>query len=188
MPKPFRGSNLPFLSFFPVGVGLRTWPCIGNGHKSTEPIGHKPGALRYFKIAFRQMKLTISRLATFFLLLFAFENAANGQSKFDAWPELKSFHAVMSQTFHPMEDGDFAPIRARSGEMYDRAKALHKSKLPAEFDRPEIRAAVAELKKGSKALHKQIKKKASDEEVKVALSALHDVFHKIVGLCRDEKH
>lgn len=134
------------------------------------------------------MKLTISRLAAFFLLLFAFENAANGQSKFDAWPELKSFHAVMSQTFHPMEDGDFAPIRARSGEMYERAKALHKSKLPAEFDRPEIRAAVAELKKGSKALHKQIKKKASDEEVTASLSALHDVFHKIVGLCRDEKH
>jgi hypothetical protein len=35
----------------------------------------------------------------------------------DKWNELSAFRDVMSATFHPVEEGDFKPIRARAVEM-----------------------------------------------------------------------
>jgi hypothetical protein len=32
-----------------------------------------------------------------------------------------------------------------------------------------------------------VQRKQSDAEIKKALAALHDTFHKIVGLCKEEK-
>jgi hypothetical protein len=42
------------------------------------------------------------------------------------------------------------------------------------------------LVKGSKELDKMVKKNASDADLTKKLTALHDVFHNIVGLCKDE--
>jgi hypothetical protein len=45
------------------------------------------------------------------------------------------------------------------------------------------------LKEGSNKLHKLISGgKATDEQIKKDLAALHDVFHEIVGLCKNENH
>lgn len=112
---------------------------------------------------------------------------ARGQSIFDQWSELKSFHGVMSQTFHPAEEGDLAPIKARSGEMAEKAAALLASEAPEAFRTPAIAKAVKKLSKGSKTLDKLVKSQASDERITASLTALHDVFHEIVGLCRDEQ-
>ena len=106
-----------------------------------------------------------------------------GQSKFDSWPELKTFHGVMSQTFHPSEDGDLKPIKERAGEMVEKAQALASSKIPKEFDNEKVRAAVAKLVTGSQELKTIIDKKEKDEVITKNLSALHDTFHEIVGLC-----
>ncbi len=109
------------------------------------------------------------------------------QSVFDTWPALKDFHGVMSQTFHPAEEGNLAPIKARSLEMYDKAMVLSKSTAPAALNTKPIKMAVKELVKGSKSLHKLIKSPtATDAAITNSLTALHDVFHKIVGLCREE--
>lgn len=45
------------------------------------------------------------------LVLFLILNAAavQAQTVFDKWTALKNFHEVMSQTFHPMEDGNLEP-------------------------------------------------------------------------------
>ena len=80
------------------------------------------------------------------------------------------------------------PIRTRSGEMVEKATALVKSKVPAEVNKPEVLAAVKNLRSGSKSLHKLVKKQGSDAEVTKSITALHDVFHEIVGLCQDENH
>ncbi|HSB10705.1 MAG TPA: hypothetical protein VLM38_14550, partial [Blastocatellia bacterium] len=32
----------------------------------------------------------------------------------DTWNELSSFHSLMSQTFHPLEEGNLTPIRTRA--------------------------------------------------------------------------
>ena len=103
----------------------------------------------------------------------------------DAWQALKDFHMVMGQTFHPMEEGNFGPIRERSGEMSAKAQILASSTVPASFRSPEITKAIADLVTGSAKLDKLIKKKAKDEKVKESLIKLHDTFHIIQGLCSD---
>jgi superoxide dismutase len=110
------------------------------------------------------------------------------KSKFDPWPELKAFHQVMSQTFHPMEEGNLQPIKTRSAEMMQKAEALAASTPPAEFNKPEVPKAVKKLKADSKKLNDLVTKKASDEAIKKSLTSLHDTFHQIVGLCLGEVH
>lgn len=119
-----------------------------------------------------------------FLMLNSF-----AQPKKVAWAERDAFHKVMAQTFHPVEEGNFEPIRSRSGEMVEKAVAWSKSAVPAELDKKKIAPVLKKLVKGSKTLHKAVKAKASDAELTKQLTALHDVFHEIVGLCRhDDNH
>ena len=100
----------------------------------------------------KNILFVIVAIITFF---FNIENIA-AQSKFDSWPELKAFHKVMSQTFHPSEKGDLAPIKERIGEMVEKANALAASKVPAEFNTKPIIAAVSKLQKDSAKLQKTI--------------------------------
>ena len=108
------------------------------------------------------------------------------QSIMDKWPELKTFHSIMSQTFHPSEEGNLQPIKERSKEMMEKAEQLTDSKIPVEYKTDAIVKAVEQLKSDTKKLHKMVGNKASDKEITAALSALHDVFHQIVGLCKKE--
>lgn len=105
------------------------------------------------------------------------------KGKFDDWQELKTFHTVMSETFHPSEDGNLAPIKARSGEMVTKATALSKSVIPAEFNNKDVIAAIKKLAVDSKKLDKLVQKKASDYSISKSLLALHDTFHLIVERC-----
>lgn len=105
------------------------------------------------------------------------------------WKELSAFHGVMSQTFHPAEEGDFKPIRERSGEMMEKAKAWKASAIPADYTEVKgIGTSLDALVDGSSKLDAKIKAGAKDEEVLKDLSALHDVFHTIVGLCKPGHH
>jgi superoxide dismutase len=116
-----------------------------------------------------------------------YEAATKG--RFDDWQALKDFHGVMSQTFHPSEEGDLEPIKTRIGEMVTKAKALQTSKIPTEFNRKGLTEAMANLVKGSQNLEKKIKKKATDKEITESLSEIHDTFHTIIGLCTaEDKH
>lgn len=123
-----------------------------------------------------------------FVLSVFLSNSISAQTKFENWKELKEFHKVMAQTFHPSEEGNLEPIKTRSAEMAEKAAALKKSSIPTEFDRKEVRAAVKQLAKDSKKLDKMVKNKAADADITKSLSALHDVFHRIVGLCSNEDH
>ncbi|MBI4750869.1 MAG: hypothetical protein HY774_20515 [Acidobacteria bacterium] len=61
------------------------------------------------------------------------------------WKELKAFHTVMSNTFHPMEEGDYKPIRARANEMAQKAKEWADSTPPKDFDKPSINSCFTNL-------------------------------------------
>jgi superoxide dismutase len=110
------------------------------------------------------------------------------KGKFDDWPELKSFHKVMAQTFHPSEEGNLEPIKTRIGELVEKANILAKSNIPQEFKSKKIIQALNQLVSDSKKLQKTIQSGASDEKIKKDLSKLHDVFHQIIGLCSNEGH
>src|SRR6187399_1767375 len=105
------------------------------------------------------------------------------------WPEKNEFHKVMAQTYHPSEEGNFEPIRSRIGEMHEKAVAWMNSTPPKEYDKPEIKSTMKEMIAQIEVLKGMIEKKASNDELKPKMEALHDTFHKIVGLCaKDESH
>lgn len=113
--------------------------------------------------------------------------AAATKGKFDDWSEMKNFHEVMSQTYHPSEKGNLEPIKTRIGEMVEKAKALKSSKIPAEFNKKGVPESLTNLVKQSEALKKKIRK-STDAEITKDLNAIHDTFHTIVGLCTAENH
>ncbi len=121
------------------------------------------------------------------VLALAFTDVS-AQSSMDKWPALKEFHGVMSQTFHPAEEGNLQPVKTRSEEMMNKAAALLKSDIPADFRTPAILNAAERLQMKSKALHKMVQAKASDADITKSLTELHNIFHEIVGLCTGEKH
>lgn len=126
-----------------------------------------------------------SQLLILFVGLIAFKS--NAQDKFSTWPALGEFHTVMSATFHPAEEGNFDPVKQRSGELVDKADLLAKSVVPVAYNKPAIQSAVKELKIKSTQLNKLILKKAKNDKINTALIAVHDVFHEIVGLCIEDK-
>jgi len=132
-------------------------------------------------------------LLSFALIAFAAQAQGNGkkpapQPQKPEWAEMKAFHQVMAGTFHPLEEGNFEPIRKRAGEMAQKALAWQKSTPPADFNKPEVAGALAKLVSGSDALAAMVGKNASNDELKASLTALHDTFHTVVGLCKGEGH
>ena len=121
------------------------------------------------------------------LALIVVANSVSAQSTFDKWPAIKEFHEVMSQTFHPAEEGNLAPIKARSEEMMNKAAMLLKSDIPTEFRTDAILASAERLQLKSKALHKLVKSNGTDAAILKSITDLHDTFHEIVGLCSDTK-
>ena len=114
-------------------------------------------------------------------------NTVTAQSTFDKWSSLKEFHEVMSQTFHPAEEGNFAPIKARSEEMMSKAAMLLKTEIPQEFRTNSILASAERLQLKSKALHKLVLSNAPDAAILKSSTDLHETFHEIVGLCSEPK-
>ncbi|WP_099715896.1 hypothetical protein [Flavobacterium sp. 11] len=130
----------------------------------------------------------MKHLKAFLVLAFiVVANSVSAQSTFEKWPAIKEFHEVMSQTFHPAEEGNLAPIKARSEEMMNKAAMLLKSDIPAEFRTNAILASAERLQLKSKALHKLVTSNGSDAAILKSITDLHDTFHEIVGLCSDTK-
>ena len=114
-------------------------------------------------------------------------SSVSAQTTFDKWPTIKDLHEVMSETFHPAEEGNLAPIKARSEEMMNKAAQLLKVEIPAEFRTDAIIASAERLQLKSTALNKIVKSNAADAAVVKSITDLHDTFHEIVGLCSETK-
>lgn len=128
----------------------------------------------------------MKKLSLVVLALFLF-SAAKVSFAGEKWAELEAFHKVMSETFHPAEEGNYQPIKDRIGEMVSAASSLVANPVPAEYNKPEILAAAQKLETDSKALETKIKAGATDQEIFTDLNALHDTFHTIVGLCNPKE-
>ena len=115
----------------------------------------------------------------------ALESPLLKRIELSAWAALQDFHGVMSQTFHPAEEGNFKPIMQRSGEMAAKAKALQQAPIPASFRNEKVANSIKLLAAEAEALDKMIKKKAGEGKVKTALFALHGRFHEVMKECND---
>ena len=130
----------------------------------------------------------MKNLKTIFALvaLLVATNFISAQTKVD-WGEKNRFHKSISETFHPMEEGDFNPIRTRSGELVKNSIAWQESQVPAVFkDTKKINKNLKRIVKQSKALDAKVKANASNDAIKKDLIKVHDTFHILVGLCKVE--
>lgn len=128
------------------------------------------------------MKKTLSLLAVALSLAFI---STQAQEK-TGWKEMDEFHAVMSATFHPSEEGKLEPIKSRSGEMVNKAIRWQKSNAPKEYNKKAAKASLKKLVSGSKELHQLVKGNATDDVLKQKLSSLHDIFHEVMEKCEKE--
>jgi hypothetical protein len=122
------------------------------------------------------------------VLIIASSIAFGQHNKMEKWTELKNFHEVMSQTYHPSEEGNFKPIRARAAEMLIKAEALQKSKAPAEFDNESTKAAVNQLVVSVREVKMAIELGNPDSDIKILLAIAHDKFHNLIGEKEEHKH
>ncbi len=119
-------------------------------------------------------------LLTACLLLGLFASAS-AQS---TWQEyLHAYHDLMSSTFHPAEEGDFGPIKAKAPEMAALAKEWSKADLPEKEG--ELKKALKDLVKGSRTVTRLVRKNYSNDVIGEGLSDLHDTFHTVTGLCSE---
>lgn len=105
------------------------------------------------------------------------------------WKEMDDFHTVMSTTFHPAEENDFGPVKAKADELVNKAITWKKSVVPAGYDatltKPVLKKLVAQLKE----LQGAVAAKKSDADLKEKITEAHDSFHEIMEKCRKEdKH
>ena len=93
---------------------------------------------------------------------------------------MNEFHTVMSETFHPAEEGKLGPIKSRSQEMVDKAIAWQKSTVPKDLDKKAVKKSLKKLVNEAKELNKLVKENAADNILTEKLSGLHDIFHEIM--------
>lgn len=101
------------------------------------------------------------------------------------WPEMNAFHKVLAETFHAAEKDNFKPIRDLSGALYAKSILLQDSDIPKPLLKPEVSSALIRLEKKCASLNKLVAKNAKEKSIMKMISAVHDVFHEVQGLCHD---
>jgi len=94
------------------------------------------------------------------------------------WKELEDFHMILATTFHPMEEGDFKPIKSDAGQLDSLAQKLHVA-TPPQGDADAIKKLTLQLSTSSRALADTIAKGADEATIEVLLTQLHDQYHHI---------
>ncbi len=99
------------------------------------------------------------------------------------WDAAKeAYHEIMSSTFHPAEEGDLEPLKTRHAELAGAAKKWAELPMPEGMKGKGLEALLQKLQAGSEAIGTEVSG-GSDEALTASITALHDVFHDIVGLC-----
>jgi hypothetical protein len=122
----------------------------------------------------------MKKILTLVLAVFVFAGRNSVKAQKAKWNEMEEFHTVMSQTFHPAEEGKLEPIKTRSGEMLAKAKAWKISNAPEGYNKKAVKGLLKDLVKGSKELDRMVKENATDAMLTEKLSKLHDIFHEIM--------
>ena len=100
------------------------------------------------------------------------------------WKELKTFHSLMSKSFHPSEEGNLQPVKDNAADLVAKAKAWQASSIPADFNQTETKKVLAELVVKCEDIEKAVAAKKSDADLKKLIHEAHEVFHQIVEKCR----
>jgi len=117
-------------------------------------------------------------IAIFFTL-----NSVSAQSVLERWPEMKTYHEIISKSFHAAEKGNLDIIKTNSENLVANAELMVVENMPEEYRKPKTIETLVELKRKTKVVNDLVQRKAADNDIKTALFKLHDVYHKIIGTC-----
>ena len=129
------------------------------------------------------MKIKIVSLIVFLCLA----TSITAQTTIDNWTAINDLQVVVTQTFHPAEEGNIEPLKSRSEELMNKANDLLQLDIPEEYRTKEILTLSENLLAKSKTLHALVVSKAFDEELLKAITEVHTVLHQIIGLCNEVK-
>jgi hypothetical protein len=142
------------------------------------------------------MRFSIVRLATAAVITLAATTAGAQQHEMkkgeshdmkghamSPWKEMDAFHAVLGGTFHPVEKGDFAPLKANAATLAEKASAWKSSTAPAACASPESKQTVEWLASSTATLAEQVKSGAADAALKSAITEIHDKFEVVEKSC-----
>lgn len=101
----------------------------------------------------------------------------------EKWTALEDYHAIMSKTFHPAEEGNLKPVIENAASISKAATVLKMSQVPMDYQKPGVNDVLKKLEKESKGLAKMVKKGKSEAELKKAIYDLHDRFHEVMEVC-----
>jgi hypothetical protein len=101
----------------------------------------------------------------------------------EKWTALEDYHAIMSKTFHPAEEGNLKPVFENAASISKAATVLKMSQVPMDYQKPGVNDVLKKLEKESKSLAKMVRKGKSEAELKKAIYDLHDRFHEVMEVC-----
>ena len=127
------------------------------------------------------------KIVFFSVLLFLMLSAPFAQQKKD-WKEMKSFHSIMSKTFHPTEDGNMQPLKDSVDILVATAKTWQSAQVPEGYNAKVTKPILKKLVKQCNTIKKAVMTKKSDDELKKLIAAAHDIFHEIMEKCTKEEH
>ncbi len=121
-----------------------------------------------------------------FTLIILGAGSTKAQTKAPDWKEQKQFHALMSGSFHPAEEGNFAPLKQKADSLLIVAKLWNASAIPSNYQPTKTKETLAVLVKNCSTLQQAVKENKTDAELKKIIAEAHDTFHKLVGECKKE--
>jgi hypothetical protein len=116
----------------------------------------------------KKITLFLFALVTFTAASFAQANKV--ATKDAAWPEMKAFHDLMSATFHPAEEGNFAPLKAKVADLYRASKVWVASDVPAQYKTAETKEVLEKLMIQCHDIWAQVDAKASNAKLKTMIT------------------
>ncbi len=127
------------------------------------------------------MKSIVRLVVIMLVMLPAISFAQNSKAE---WAEMKAFHSLMSRTFHPSEEGNYAPLKAKADSLLIAAKLWQASKIPAGYKPVETKETLAKLVLLCQNLAGGVKADAAEVKLKVMITDAHEAFHQIVEKCK----
>ncbi len=105
-----------------------------------------------------------------------------------SWKAMEDFHAVMSTTFHPADEGNLQPLKDKAGDLLNKATAWQKSTVPGGYNGALTRPILKRLVKQCRKINEAVKSNTSDAELKIMITDAHEIFHEIKEKCLKPDH
>lgn len=110
------------------------------------------------------------------------------QAQKNEWREMHNFHAVMSKTFHPAEEGKLQPLKDSATELFAKAKEWQQSTVPQGYNAKVTAPILKQLVTKCTELQKAVAAKKDNKTLTKLITEAHEIFHEIMEKCRKEEN